>query len=145
MPDIPNRPPVPRPCPDCEVEAAIAAMEHDLRLASLDLWVAGWPPDELIDHVRRTVPDGRAGDLMAWVVLVDDSLRSEQSRPPEWCVAVDRLRAVTGVAHDDLAPGWLARWLRANSTHDTSRAAARLLRGVFLSLGDLVAPVLDAD
>lgn len=127
-------------CPDCRAVSTISCIEHDLRVASLELWVVGWTPDELIDHVRRSVADPRAADLMAWAIVVDDSLRSDQSRPVEWCRAVHALRARLDVDLHDLGPGWIARWIRANSTLDTSPAVARLLRDVCATLDDLLAP-----
>ena len=130
-------------CPAAEVELAFLHLERELRAVSLDLWIAGWPPDELHDHVRRSIADRRAGDLLSLVLLVDDSLRSEWARPPDWCTPIDRLRAVTGVTIDDLRPGWLARWARANSVYETSRAAAELLLDLRATLTDLVCPLLD--
>ena len=130
-------------CPACEAEFAIAHIEHDLRTLTLDLWIAGWTPDELLDHVRRSVTDTRAGDLLSLVLQVDDSLRSDQSRPPAWRDAIGRLRAVTGTTIDDLRPGWIARWIRANSTYETSREVAELLHDVGTTLTDLVCPRLD--
>lgn len=127
-------------CLSCQAQLALAVYEHDLRTMSLDLWVAGWAPDDLLDHVRSTVGDRRAVDLMALVLLVDDSHRSDQSRPPEWQVVIDRLRVGTGAVQTDLLPGWLGRWLIERSTLGTSRRAAELLRGVVDALAELVSP-----
>jgi len=126
-----------------EAQLAIARVECELRTLSLDLWIAGWTPDELLDHVRRSVADVRADGLLVLVLLVDDSFRSDQSRPPEWRTVIDRLRAVTGTTLDDLRPGWIARWVLANSTYETSGAAAQLLHDLRITLTDLVCPLLD--
>ena len=136
----PNDPHEAESCPICEAELALVCIEADLRTLSLDLGIAGWTPDELLDHVRRSVANTRAVDLVALAVQVDDSHRSEQSRPPAWRRAVERLQAATGTTVDDLRPGWIGRWLRANSTYETSQEAAELLHDVGVTLTDLVCP-----
>lgn len=143
MANDPNDPLRDPSCPACESELVLSQIETELRTLSLDLWVAGWTPDELLDHVRQSVRDHRGADLLALVLLVDDSLRSEQSRPPAWCDAIDRLRAVSDSSHQDVAPGWLARWLRTNSSYETSREAADLLKAFADTLADLVCPLPD--
>ncbi len=144
MSSVPND----RPCGDdhlldCQAALAIARLEHDLRTVSLHLWVAGWTPDDVLDHVRRRVDDRRAGDLMGLVLLVDDSLRSDRLRPPEWRESIERLRAAAGARVDDLRPGWIARWIRTNSTYETSRQVAELLSDVETTLITLLRPPLE--
>ena len=98
-------------CPDCDLamEHFLRGLELDLRLMSLDLWTAGWAPTELIDEVRRSTGCVDAASLMAQLLLVDDSYRSDQARPPAWRDETDALRARTGTA--DLGAGWLTTWL----------------------------------
>ncbi|MEL6890261.1 MAG: hypothetical protein AAFP84_01590 [Actinomycetota bacterium] len=125
-------------CYDCEMIQSILDIEFELRHHSLDLWVAGWTPDELLEHVRTSVADRRAVDLVAHAIVVDDSHRNDHARPPEWRAAIQRLRTVAGV--DDVEPGWYARWIRANSTLDTCEVAARCLADLLHALRSLQAP-----
>ncbi|MEM1333696.1 MAG: hypothetical protein AAGG08_09585, partial [Actinomycetota bacterium] len=123
-------------CPDCEATRGLLGLSHHLRLLSVDLWVAGWTPDELIDHVRAAVVDRRAADLVAHCVVVDDAHRSDQARPPAWIAAVDQIRARLGLGPDDLGLGWVAVWIRSNSTPHTAVSTAELIHRVIDVLED---------
>ena len=126
-------------CPDCDlaIEHFLRGLELDLRLISLDLWTAGWTPNELIAEVRRSTGCVDATPLMAQLLLVDDSHRSEQARPPAWSGEVDALRSRTGIT--DLGAGWLTAWLVEQTS---ARQASECLKAVVLALSDLVAPSL---
>lgn len=134
-------------CPICAeereaVEAVVGllALEIRLRTLCLDLWVAGWTPEELVRHVRSTVPDSRGADLIAHTLLVDDSHRSDQARPVEWRRQIERLRAVTGAVDQSLAAGWLGRWVRASSDRASSAELADVMQRTVDVLEELFVP-----
>lgn len=124
-------------CPDCDLAIAhyLRGLELDLRLISLDLWTAGWTPSELIDEVRRSTGCVDATPLMAQVLLVDDSHRSDQARPPAWSKEIDALRSRTGIT--DLGVGWLTGWMVEQSS---ARQASECLKAVVSALGNLIEP-----
>ncbi len=124
-------------CPDCDLAIAhfLRGLELDLRLISLDLWTAGWAPAELLAEVRQAAGCAEASTLMAQVLLVDDSYRSEQARSSAWRDEIDALRSRTGIS--DVAPGWLTGWMVEQSS---ARQASACLKAVVTVLGDLVDP-----
>lgn len=124
-------------CPECDVAAGefIVHVELDLRALSLDLWVAGWTPNDLIAEVRRTSRSIGSASLVAQLLIVDDSHRSEQARPESWRREIEVLRDRTGI--DDVATGWLGRWIKS---HDDAQPAADSLQATVQALGDLVDP-----
>ncbi len=128
-------------CPDCDLAAGayLLGLELDLRSLSLELWVAGWTPDDLIAEVRRHTGSTGATALVAQALIVDDSHRSDQARPESWRREIEALRARTGV--DDVAIGWLVRWVR---TIGDAPEAAECLRATANALGDLVDPLVVA-
>lgn len=124
-------------CPACDLFAReqVMRLEIDMVRLSLELWVAGWSPSELIDEVRSATGLTRSIGLVAQIVLVDDSHRSEQARPPMWSTEIEQLRARTGISDD--AAGWLARWIAANACADqASHCVSATTRALF----DLVSP-----
>jgi hypothetical protein len=124
-------------CPDCDLAIAhfLRGLELDLRLISLDLWTAGWTPKELIDEVRRSTGCVAATPLLAQLLLVDDSHRSDQARPPAWRDEIDALRSQTGT--NDLGLGWLSAWVVDQAS---ARQASECLKAVATVLSDLVEP-----
>jgi hypothetical protein len=124
-------------CPDCDLAIAhfLRGLELDLGLVSLDLWTAGWTPSQLIDEVRRSTGRVDATALMAQVLLVDDSHRSDQARPAAWRKEIDALRSRSGIS--DLDVGWLTAWMVEQSS---SRQASECLHAVVSALGDLIEP-----
>ncbi len=124
-------------CPDCDlaIERFLRGLELDLRLLSLDLWTAGWTPNELIDEVRRSTGCADAASLMAQLLLADDSHRSDQARPPAWRDEINALHSRTGIT--DLGAGWLTTWLVAQTS---ARQASECLKAVAVALSDLVEP-----
>lgn len=126
-------------CPECDATRFMLTAEYDLRTASLDLWVAGWTPGELIDEVRRVTGRPLAADLTALALIVDDSHRSPQARPDKWIAEIGMLRTTTGF--DDVHPGWLARWAVTQS--EPSVASSTVL-AVVRVLDDLLDPTAAA-
>ncbi len=124
-------------CPDCDLAIAqyLRGLELDLRLISLDLWTAGWTPNELIDEVRRSTGCVDATPLVAQLLLVDDSHRSDQARPRAWRDELDALRSRTGIT--DLGIGWLTAWMVEQTS---ARQASECLKAVVMALNDLVEP-----
>jgi hypothetical protein len=124
-------------CPDCNLAIAhfLRGLELDVRLISLDLWTAGWTPKDLIDEVRRATGCVDATTLMAQMLLVDDSHRSDQARPPAWRDEIDGLRSRTGIT--DLGAGWLTAWI---VEQPSARQASECLKAVVTALGDLIKP-----
>ena len=124
-------------CPDCDRAIAwyLRGLELDLRLMCLDLWTAGWTPNELIEEVRRSTGCVDATPLMAQLLLVDDSHRSEQARPRVWRDEIDALRSLTGIT--DVGVGWMTTWL---VTQPSAREASECLKAVVTALNNLVEP-----
>jgi hypothetical protein len=124
-------------CPDCDLAIAhyLRGLELDLRLISLALWTAGWTPNELIDEVRRSTGCVDATPLMAQLLLVDDSHRSDQARPPVWRDEIGALRSRTGIT--DLGAGWLTAWM---VEQPSARQASECLKAVVTALNHLVEP-----
>jgi hypothetical protein len=124
-------------CPDCDLAIAhfLRGLELDMRFISLDLWTSGWTPQELIDEIRRSTGFVDAAALIAQLLLVDDSHRSDQARPPAWRDEIDALRSRSGVT--DLGAGWLTAWMVEQSS---ARQASECLKAVVTALNDLVRP-----
>lgn len=123
-------------CPACDLLAreSVMCLEVDLERLSLELWVAGWRPTELIAEVRGVTGVIGSTGLVAQLLLVDDSHRSEQARPPAWSAEIEQLRARTGISDD--APGWLSRWIAANAAgDDASRGLSASVRALFDLVG----------
>lgn len=124
-------------CPDDDLAIAryLRRLELDLRLISLDLWTAGWTPDELLAEVRRSTGCVDATSLMVHLLLADDLHRSEQARPPAWRNQMNALSVQTGIA--DLGVGWLTAWMVEQSS---ARQASECLQAVMIALGRLIEP-----
>lgn len=119
-------------CPSCDLLArqSILHLEADLERLSLQLWAQGWTPPELLAEIRWATVLAGSSDLLAHLLMADDSRRSDQARPPAWVAEVDQLRAHTGVT--DTAIGWLTRWIAANADEQqASRCLAALLDALF--------------
>jgi hypothetical protein len=123
-------------CPGCDAARIMLALEAELRMCSLDLWVAGWTPTDLLDEVRSASGSTGARDFMVQVLLVDDSHRSEQARNTPWNDAIASLRAMTG--QTDVSAGWLGRWLL---NHETTSSTERDVAMTLETMLDLLEPL----
>ncbi len=119
-------------CDECNMTRFVLGVESDLRHASRDLWFAGWTPTDLIDEVRRSTGRPDVVELVAQAVIVDDSHRSDQARPPEWQRTVASLRAMTGI--DDVGTGWVARWIAVRRDPDSAAACLSAVLDALLAL-----------
>lgn len=123
-------------CPACDLIAqeSILHLEADLERLSLSLWAQGWTPPRLLEEVRRATGLTGATDLLAHLLIADDSLRSDQARPPAWVSETDQLRARVGIA--DVEVGWLPRWIAANADgQQASQCVTSLVAALFGLVG----------
>lgn len=105
-------------CPECEMALCLLSIEDDLRDLSVDLWIAGWTPTRLVDHICSEVADLRGADLVARGILYEDTTRADHARPSSWCSDIDRLQRASGVDRSELRNGWIIDWVIANSECD---------------------------
>ena len=130
-------------CPECEMALSLLLIEADLRDLSVDLWVAGCMPSDLLAHVSRQVADPRAVDLVAHGVLFEDTTRAEHARPPAWRSEIERLRHEFGVGPSGLGCGWLADWVRDRSESGLVGQVAAVIEQTMQVLSDLSRPAID--
>ena len=127
-------------CADCDAIAAayVLSLERDLLKLSVDLWIAGWQPEELVDEVRRSTDSDRACRVAAHLLIVDDSRRSAQDRTARWCEGIAALHDANDVS--DVATGWVIRWATAQAD---PHMAARCLDDVARTLLHLATRSVD--
>jgi len=106
---------------------SLLSVEADLRDLSVDLWVAGWTPTALLDHVSREVADPRAVDLTTRGILFEDATRAEQARPSPWRSEIERLRRDRDIGRVQLRSGWILDWISDHARGDRVGDAAAVI------------------
>lgn len=127
-------------CPECEMVLSVLSVEADLRDLSVDLWVAGWTPGALLDHVSGEVADPRAVDLTARAILFEDTTRAEHARPSAWRSEIERLRGERDLGRVQLRSGWIIDWISDHARGDRVGDVAAVIEVTMHVLSELNRP-----